>query len=217
MASAGVPLSFQICAGDSNPGDVVTLTSGPLPAGASLTPPLPASGNPICTTFNWTPLSSQVGNTTVTFTATDTHQRTAQCQVTIVTAECHMLFAGNSGNSQQTIFGHLYDTQLQGMRRFYPVTMEDHPSFPWRSCRPRSSWKSSCSTRRFFPQNPSQWSQAMQVNWNAAANQITTSYAGTYQRHGHPRRPLHGRSGRAAREVPLHDRRHVSFLCRSRG
>ena len=180
MASAGVPLSFQICAQDSNPGDVVTLTSGPLPAGASLTPPLPASGNPICTTFNWTPLSSQVGNMTVTFTATDTHQRTAQCQVTIVTAECHMLFAGNSGNSQQNIFGHLYDTQLQGMRRFYPVTMEDHPSFPVALLPSSFFVEVVMFNPEIFPQNPSQWSQAMQVNWNAAANQITTSYAGTF-------------------------------------
>jgi hypothetical protein len=180
MASAGVPVSFQVCAADSNPGDIVTLTSSPLPAGSSLTPPLPASGNPICTTFNWTPLSSQVGNTVIVFTATDNHQRTATCTVTIVTAECHMLFAGNSGNSQQTIFGHLYDTNLAGLRRFYPVTMEDQPSFPVQFLPSSFFVQVVMYNPEIFPQNPSQWTQAMQVNWNAAANQITTSYTGDF-------------------------------------
>jgi hypothetical protein len=177
MASVGVPMSFQICASDVDTTDTVTLTSGPLPAGATLTPPLPASGNPICTTFNWTPDNSQTGTTSVTFTATDTHQRTATCTVTILIAECHMLFGGGSGASQQVIFGHLYDTQLVGMRRFWPVTMVDSPSFPVSALPPQFTMQVVMYNPTVFPQNPDQWSQALTVHNNGGV--ITGTLGGT--------------------------------------
>jgi hypothetical protein len=42
-----------------------------VPAGASLTPPLPQIGNPAGTTFNWTPTAADPGDHVITFTATD--------------------------------------------------------------------------------------------------------------------------------------------------
>jgi hypothetical protein len=177
MASVGVPMSFQICASDVDTTDTVTLTVNALPAGGTLTPPLPASGNPICTTFNWTPTNSQVGTTTVTFTATDTHLRTATCTVTILIAECHMLFGGGAGTSQQVIFGHLYDTQLIGMRRFWPVTMVDMPSFPVSALPPQFSMEVVMFNPTVFPQNPDQWSQVLTVHHSGAT--VTGTLSGT--------------------------------------
>lgn len=178
MASVGVPMSFQICASDTNPNDTVTMTVSGLPAGATLTPVLPASGNPVCTTFNWTPASNQVGNTVVVFTATDSHQRTATCTVTIASAECHMLFAMAGGSSQATIFGHQYDTQLAGLRRFFPVTMEDMPSFPASMLPASFKVQVVMYNPLMFPSNPSQWSLPMTVTKDAAGH-VHSSYSGT--------------------------------------
>jgi hypothetical protein len=135
-----------------------------LPPGATLTPTLPTSGNPACTTFNWTPANSDVGTHTVSFLATDTHFRTATCSFTITIAECHMLFASNTGSASYTIFGHLYDTQLAGVRRWYPVTMEDNPSFPFRIMPPTCYVQVVMYNPPVFPTNPSQWSHALRLN-----------------------------------------------------
>lgn len=178
MASVGVPMSFQICAQDVDPTDVVTLSVGALPAGATLTPALPTSGNPVCATFNWTPASNQVGNTVVVFTATDTHNRTATCTVTIASAECHMLFGAGAGASQQTIFGHLYDTQLAGLRRFYPVTMEDFPTFNYDLLPSTFTVQIVMYNPLMFPTNPSQWSKALRVDKNINGG-LTGTYSGT--------------------------------------
>lgn len=177
MASVGVPMSFQICASDVDQADTVTLTSGPLPAGATLTPPLPASGNPICTTFNWTPANNQTGTTSVTFTATDTHLRTSTCTVTILIAECHMLFGGGAGASQQVIFGHLFDTELAGVRRSWPVTMVDMPSFPVSVLPSQFTMQVVMYNPTVFPQNPDQWSQALTVH--TAGGNVTGTLSGT--------------------------------------
>jgi len=180
MGSVGVPLSFQICAADSNPLDTVTLTlNGSLPPGATLTPPLPATGNPICTTFSWTPSNSDVGTTVINFTATDSHLRTAQCSISITIAECHMLFAQNSGASSYTIFGHLYDTQLAGVRRFYPVTMVDNPSYPFRIMPSQFYVQVVMYNPTVFPSNPSQWSYALHVVTQPNGSFTTDNY-GTF-------------------------------------
>ncbi len=64
----------------------------------------------------------------MTFTANDSLMHTVTCAVTIATAECHMLFASAVGSSSAIVFGRLYDTQLAGVRRFFPVAMDNHPS-----------------------------------------------------------------------------------------
>jgi len=178
MASAGVPLSFQICASDIDASDVVTITASNVPAGMTFTPPLPASGNPICVTVNWTPNGTQVGTYDVVFTATDSNQRTQSCTVRIVSAECHLLVSSGAGNSSATIFGHLYDTQLTGVRRSYPVTMVDMPTFAWNQIPQTLTLQVVMFNPLMFPANPDQHSQAMRIT-KAGFGNLTTEYTGT--------------------------------------
>lgn len=178
MASAGVPLSFQVCASDTDPNESVTLTATGVPAGMTFTPPLPASGNPICVTVDWTPNGTQVGNFDIVFTATDSHQRTVSCTVRVVSAECHLLISSGSGNSQATIFGHLYDTQLTGVRRSYPVTMVDMPSFSWNQLPQTLTVQLVMFNPLMFPANPDQHSQAMRVT-KSGFGDLTCTYSGT--------------------------------------
>jgi hypothetical protein len=177
MASVGVPFSIQICVSDADPGDVVTLSSGPLPAGATLTPPLPIMGNPACTTFDWTPANNQIGSFSVTFTAVDTHQRTSSCTLTIIVAECHTAFGAAPGSSQVMMFGHLYDMQLAGVRRSWPVTMVDMPSFSLGQLPPQFSVQVVMYNPLVFPANQSQWSQVL--TFYNTGTQITSSLSGT--------------------------------------
>lgn len=80
----GVPASFTVSASDPDAGDTVTLNVAGLPAGASMTPPLPTNGNPVSSVFSWTPLISDSGNYIVNFSATDQTSRQALCPVTLV-------------------------------------------------------------------------------------------------------------------------------------
>ena len=81
----GVALTFTVRASDADTGDTVTLTAAGVPTGATLNPPLPASGNPVETVFTWTPASP--GTTVVTFTATDNHGNATLCALTLVVSE----------------------------------------------------------------------------------------------------------------------------------
>jgi hypothetical protein len=85
-AVAGAPVSFTVEASDPDVGDVVTLNVAGLPAGATMTPPLPTNGNPVSSVFDWTPLPSQVGTVIVNFSATDQASQAALCDVTIEVA-----------------------------------------------------------------------------------------------------------------------------------
>jgi Secretion system C-terminal sorting domain len=68
---AGNPLQFQVDASDSDVGNTVILNTTGIPSGASLTPGLPASGNPVSTVFNWTPTAADAGTYIVSFFAAD--------------------------------------------------------------------------------------------------------------------------------------------------
>lgn len=81
--TAGSNLSFTVQASDADAGDVVTLNVAGLPPGATMSPPLPASGNPVTSTFSWTPTSAQAGTYVVTFSATDRTLQQALCSFTI--------------------------------------------------------------------------------------------------------------------------------------
>ncbi|MEA2030361.1 MAG: choice-of-anchor L domain-containing protein [candidate division Zixibacteria bacterium] len=72
-AEVGVPISIDIEAVDLGPNDdIVTLMVDNIPAGATMTPSLPLTDNPVTSAFGWTPTASQAGETyTVTFTAAD--------------------------------------------------------------------------------------------------------------------------------------------------
>jgi hypothetical protein len=85
----GATISFPVQASDPDAGDVVTLNVAGLPAGATMTPPLPTSGNPVSSTFDWTPNIAQGGTFVITFSATDQADQQALCAVTIiVTTTC---------------------------------------------------------------------------------------------------------------------------------
>lgn len=76
-------LNFTVEASDADVIDVVTLNSAGLPAGASMSNPLPALGNPASSGFSWNPTLADLGNHLVTFTATDNCGAQAICSYTI--------------------------------------------------------------------------------------------------------------------------------------
>lgn len=80
---AGRVLTFTVSAHDSDAGNTVTLNAIGLPGGATMTPGLPSSGNPISSTFNWTPTSAQGGSHVIVFTATDNTGLQSQCSAII--------------------------------------------------------------------------------------------------------------------------------------
>lgn len=177
MGSAGVPLTFQICASDVDPMDTVTITAANVPAGMTFTPPLPASGNPICVTVDWTPDGTQVGDFPVVFTVTDTHQRSTVCTVNIAIAECHLLVSSGPGSADATVFGHLYNTQLAGLRSSFPVTLVDMPSFSWEQLPQSITVQVVMYNPDMFPTNPDQFSRAMRVT-KTGYGTVSTEYFG---------------------------------------
>ncbi len=87
VVEANSALSFLISASDNDAGDIVTLDVMNLPAGATMTPPLPTAGNPVSSTFDWTPTDADIGNYLVTFKATDTDQNETTCDVELEVGE----------------------------------------------------------------------------------------------------------------------------------
>ncbi|GAA4346489.1 hypothetical protein GCM10023185_00940 [Hymenobacter saemangeumensis] len=79
--SQGQALTFTVRALDTDANDVVTLQAQGVPAGASLTPALPTSGNFVESTFSWTPTAAEAGTYAMTFTARD--QQNAQVTTTV--------------------------------------------------------------------------------------------------------------------------------------
>src|SRR5207245_6412993 len=53
-------------------GSIVILRANGVPAGASQSPPLPTSGNPVSSAFSWTPGPDDVGRFTLKYRAQDT-------------------------------------------------------------------------------------------------------------------------------------------------
>jgi hypothetical protein len=82
-ANTGQAFTFTVRASDPNTGNSVTLTSTTLPTGATMTPTLPTSGNPVQSVFNWTPGTGQTGLFTIIFTATDNATPPASVQCTL--------------------------------------------------------------------------------------------------------------------------------------
>ena len=95
--SDGLPnvlITFVVQASDPDPGDMVTLISGftfgmnpeitpGLPAGATMTPTLPVTGNPVQSTFSWTPTVNQQGWWGIHFIADDQNGNRTICTVGI--------------------------------------------------------------------------------------------------------------------------------------
>ena len=101
----GQAISFTMVASDPDAGNVVSLNSGGGPSGSTFTPNLPNTGNPVSTTFNWTPGAGTSGAYVVTFTATDSCGAQTLCSVTIqvLASACNLNIACRS--IQPTCFG----------------------------------------------------------------------------------------------------------------
>ena len=78
--SPGTPVTFVVRATDPNLGDVVTLSGQGLPTGSTF---VPSTGNPVQSTFSWTPTAANVGTTVVNFLAQDNNGTQASTSVTI--------------------------------------------------------------------------------------------------------------------------------------
>lgn len=169
MGSVGVPVAFTASgmAANGQPGEHVTLTVAGLPPGASMTPPLPWTGQPASSQFLWTPTSGQVGTFVVTFTTTDQLGNTSSCSTSITIAECHQLVGTGGGGSDLTIFGQQFHTDLSHVRRTWPVTMVRRPSLripAILSGEIRFSVQTLMHNPHVFPANPDQWSRRMQIS-----------------------------------------------------
>ncbi len=83
--SAGQPVTFEIGTHDLDSGDTLSLNTGGLPAGATMTPSLPLQGpSGMSSTFNWTPPVSVAGSSfVVAYTVTDQTGQADQCSVNI--------------------------------------------------------------------------------------------------------------------------------------
>jgi len=85
--SPGQNVNFSVEAFDTDAGDIVTLSAIGLPPGATLVPALPTTGNPVSTTFDWTPTSGELGNSLINFIATDNSGQQSTTAVNIVVSE----------------------------------------------------------------------------------------------------------------------------------
>lgn len=79
----GDTLIITISGSDADSGQTVQINVVGLPLGATMTPPLPIVGNPVSSTFSWTPTADQVGTTVVIFTARDNTGQQTLCAQTI--------------------------------------------------------------------------------------------------------------------------------------
>lgn len=105
QAIVGVPFTVPVAASAATglPGNAVTLTSGPIPAGSSHVPTLPQSlagqNVTVTTTFAWVPAASQVGMHTLTYTATDQLNQSSTCNIVV-----NVMPVG-SGNASAAVVG----------------------------------------------------------------------------------------------------------------
>jgi putative Ig domain-containing protein len=80
---ANTPPSFDLSASDSDVGNTVTLDAIGLPSGANMKPGVPRIGNPVSSTFSWTPTPAQVGSHEIVFKATDNTGLQTQCSTIV--------------------------------------------------------------------------------------------------------------------------------------
>jgi hypothetical protein len=81
--NTGQLVTFSVRATDSDAGDIVTLQALGLPTGATMSPALPTSGNPVQSTFAWTPTAANIGTTIINFIAQDKQGTQRSTSVTI--------------------------------------------------------------------------------------------------------------------------------------
>jgi len=104
-ANSGDTVGFTVQASDPNADQSVTLSASGVPAGASLTPALPAAGNPVSTSFSWTPGPADEGTHVVTFTVTDPTGAQATCSITIKVVALLMTGRATVANLTAVVLG----------------------------------------------------------------------------------------------------------------
>lgn len=94
--NVGDHLTFDVKAQDDDNGATVTLTGVGLPPGSTTNPELPVTGQPITSTFDWTPGFADAGTYILTFKATDNDGSSALTSVNIVVnAVCDPKFSSS--------------------------------------------------------------------------------------------------------------------------
>ena len=83
VAYAGQPLDFRVVASDVVPGELLSLESLGLPAGAALDPALPVVGNPVTCDVTWTPTIADIGLHPVRFVVSDGVMPPVACDFTL--------------------------------------------------------------------------------------------------------------------------------------
>jgi hypothetical protein len=81
--TSGQSVTFNVQASDADIGQTVSLNVAGLPPGATMSPGLPTSGNPVSSLFSWVPNVAAAGSHVVSFSATDNTGKQALCSVTI--------------------------------------------------------------------------------------------------------------------------------------
>lgn len=79
----GRTVSFGVKATDDDAGDVVTLRGIGLPSGSTMAPALPTSGNPVQSSFSWTPDMNSLGTNVINFVAQDKNGAQTYSSVTV--------------------------------------------------------------------------------------------------------------------------------------
>jgi hypothetical protein len=84
----GDNVAFTVTGTDSDASDVVTINTGGLPAGATMSPSLPFSGaSGVNSSFSWTPTAGQIDSYVVLFEISDTAGSQDLCSVEIIVEE----------------------------------------------------------------------------------------------------------------------------------
>ena len=83
QVSPGQAVNFNLKATDSDAGDNVQLSGVGIPLGAVTSPSLPRSGNPVQSSFSWTPSNSNLGTNVINFIAQDNQGVQTTTSVTI--------------------------------------------------------------------------------------------------------------------------------------
>lgn len=94
----GTPLNFTVSARDNDAGNTVTLSVAGAPVGSVFTPLLPASGNPVSSSFSWTPTMANLGNFVLNFNAQDNTLQSASTSLTIVVALPNVYYSKAAGD-----------------------------------------------------------------------------------------------------------------------
>ena len=82
-ANSGDLIAFTVRASDADSAQTVTLNASGLPAGATMTPALPTTGNPVSSNFSWTPTDADEAVHVITYSALDSFFRQTLCSITI--------------------------------------------------------------------------------------------------------------------------------------